>query len=115
MLKTGRVMTIVLLSLCAFVIERAATAADAGTDSEWRLLGGNADAWHYSALKGIDDHNIQRLGLAWVADIPSKDGRAGNPLVAEGVVYQSGPLGRIYANDLRTGKLLWRFAPQVKF
>ncbi|MDB6105834.1 MAG: luh [Gammaproteobacteria bacterium] len=115
MLKTGRVIAAFLLSFCAVVTGRAATASEAAAGSEWRLLGGNADAWHYSALDQISDHNVQRLGLAWMADIPSKDGLTGNPLVAEAVVYQSGPLGRIYANDVRTGKLLWRFGPQVNF
>jgi PQQ-dependent dehydrogenase (methanol/ethanol family) len=83
--------------------------------SEWPILGGSSDVQHYSPLSQINDHNVQQLGLAWRAEIPSKDGLVGNPLVADGVVFQSGPVGRIYANDVHTGRLLWTFAPQMSF
>jgi quinohemoprotein ethanol dehydrogenase len=39
----------------------------------------------------------------------------GNPLVADGVVYHSGAQGKIWANDLRTGRMLWEFDPKVRF
>lgn len=82
---------------------------------EWSLLGRTADMQHNSPLDQINAKTVSKLGLAWFADIPSLDGLVGNPLVVDGVVYQSGPLGRIYANDLRTGKLLWRFAADISF
>jgi PQQ-dependent dehydrogenase (methanol/ethanol family) len=90
---------------------KSSASAQAGT--EWRLLGGNSDQWHHSSLAQINDTNVHRLGLAWVAELDPGDGLVGNPLVADGVVYQSGPPGRIYANDIRTGKLLWTFMPEV--
>jgi quinohemoprotein ethanol dehydrogenase len=99
----------------ASYVSAAAAGGSEASRSEWTVIGGNAGVWHYSALKQINAENVKNLGLAWMADIPSKDGLVGNPLVADGVVYQSGPLGRIYANDVRTGKLLWRFAPEVHF
>jgi PQQ-dependent dehydrogenase (methanol/ethanol family) len=112
MLTILRYLTLVLLGLGG-----AATAIGAADvrNTDWTMLGGNAEVWHYSALNQINANTVKDLGLAWLADIPSKDGLVGNPLVANGVVFQSGPLGRIYANDLRTGKLLWRFTPEVKF
>lgn len=82
---------------------------------EWALLGGNANVWHYSALSQIDTANVKDLGLSWVADMPTRDGLVGNPLVKDGVVFLSGALGRIYANDVRTGKLVWQFSPNVDF
>jgi quinohemoprotein ethanol dehydrogenase len=92
---------------------QAKNTASPLTNTEWRLLGGNSDQWQHSALSQVNDRNVDKLGLAWVAEIPSGDGLVGNPLVADGVVYQSGPPGRIYANDTRTGKLLWTFNPEV--
>jgi non-ribosomal peptide synthetase component F len=80
---------------------KGATAPAA--NSEWPLLGGNSDQWQHSPLARINDKNVQKLGLAWVAEMGPGDGLVGNPLVADGVVYQSGPPGQIYANDLRTG------------
>jgi quinohemoprotein ethanol dehydrogenase len=79
------------------------------------VIGGNTDVWHYSPLKQINSGNVSQLGLAWMADMPSRDGLVGNPLVKDGVVYQSGPFGRIYANDVTNGKQLWVFSPDVNF
>jgi glucose dehydrogenase len=93
---------------------QAKGSASPGANSEWRLLGGNSDEWQHSSLAQINDKNVQRLGLAWVAEMGPGDGLVGNPLVADGVVYQSGPPGQIYANDLRTGKQLWTFYPEVE-
>lgn len=96
-----------------------ALAADHGMakadGSEWPLIGGNAETWHYSPLDQINKGNVKSLGLAWMADMPTKDGLVGNPLVKDGVVFQSGPFGRIYANDVRTGKALWQFSPDIEF
>jgi len=94
-----------------------AASARAGTDpaSEWRLLGNNADMQHFSSLAQINERNVRSLGLAWVAEIPSVDGLVGNPLIANGIIYQSGPQGRVYANDLATGRAVWTFNPHAKF
>ena len=35
---------------------------------------------------------VGKLGLAWFADIPSKDGLVGNPLVVDGVAYAGGAI-----------------------
>jgi PQQ-dependent dehydrogenase (methanol/ethanol family) len=90
-----------------------ASARPSEANSEWPLLGGNADQWQHSTLAQINDGNVQRLGLAWTAQMGPGDGLVGNPLVADGVVYQSGPPGKIYANDLSTGRSLWVFNPEV--
>lgn len=84
-------------------------------NSEWRLIGLNAEQQHFSALTQINDRTVKSLGLAWYADLPTEDGPSGVPLVADGVVYESGNLGRIFANDVRTGKALWVFDAQIRF
>jgi quinohemoprotein ethanol dehydrogenase len=81
---------------------------------EWPLLGGDFNQSQHSTSSQINDRNAHQLGLAWYADIPSGDGLVGNPLVKDGVIYQSGPMGQIFANDARTGKLLWTFVPEIK-
>ena len=97
---------------CASVV----TAAPAGnSNSEWPLFGNNNEQQFYSPMTQINDKNVKQLGLAWSADIPATDGLVGNPLVVDGVVYQSGSLNRVYANDVRTGKLLWVFDPHYIF
>jgi quinohemoprotein ethanol dehydrogenase len=87
---------------------------DSGLD-QWTILGNGSDQQYYSAATQISVENVRQLGLVWYADMPVGDGLVGNPLVADGVIYQGGPPGAIYANDLQTGKLLWQFTPQVEY
>jgi glucose dehydrogenase len=93
----------------------AGSAHSQSPNSQWLHLGNNADVQHYSPLAQINDKTVPQLKLAWAADIPSLDGLVGNPLVAGGMVYQSGPQGRVYANDVRTGKLVWHFDAKTRF
>jgi PQQ-dependent dehydrogenase (methanol/ethanol family) len=93
-----------------------ACSGPAGTrNTNWELLGNSAEMQHHSALSVISDATISRLGLAWAADIPARDGLVGNPLIKDGVVFQSGALGWVFANDLRTGKQLWTYEPKPDF
>ncbi|TXS90339.1 PQQ-dependent dehydrogenase, methanol/ethanol family [Parahaliea maris] len=101
-----------LLSTRPAPVESSAAEDDAGS---WSILGRTSDVTHHSPLTQINTDSVEKLGLAWSAVIPSIDGLVGNPLVKDGVVYQSGALGRVYANDARTGELLWRFDPEIKF
>jgi quinohemoprotein ethanol dehydrogenase len=100
-------------TILAAAVTTTGTAATpdpgAAPNSEWRLIGLNAEQQHFSPLKQINDKNIGDLGLAWFTDMPTVDGLVGVPLVADGTIYQSGPIGRIYANDVRTGRALWTF------
>ncbi len=105
----------VLLVMAATSNPSAAAEDKSDPNAEWRVLGNGAEAQHHSPLKQVNDKSVTKLGLAWVAEIPSPDGLSGNPLVANGIVYQSGPQGRVYANDLRTGASVWTFDAHTKF
>lgn len=85
------------------------------SNSEWRLIGLNAEQQHFSPNTQINDGNAKSLGLAWSYDMPTKDGSTGVPLIADGVIYQSGALGKVFANDVRTGKAIWTFDAEIKF
>jgi PQQ-dependent dehydrogenase (methanol/ethanol family) len=102
-----------------FAFTASLCSADSRTgveaDTQWSLPGGNAEMQHYSPLTGIDANNVSHLGLAWFSDVFSKDGLLDNPLVVDGVVYLSGVRSRIWAIDVRNGKLLWEFDPKVRF
>lgn len=84
-------------------------------NTDWAVLGNGDDAQFHSDLKQIDRGNATELGLAWVGEIPTEDGLVGNPLVKDGLVFQSGGLGRVYASDVRTGELVWRYEPEHDF
>src|SRR5579859_5200342 len=81
--------------------------------TDWSIIGNGDDQRYFSPLTGINERNVGKLGIAWVADMPAKDGLVDNPLIVDGVIYQSGPLSRVYATDARTGKLLWESGPQI--
>jgi len=95
--------------------DAAGTPSAAPLNSEWRFIGNNLEQQHFSPLTQINDRTVKTLGLAWFADMPSKDGMTGVPLVADGVVYQSGAIGKVFANDVRTGKLVWSFDANIRF
>jgi quinohemoprotein ethanol dehydrogenase len=88
-------------------------AASLSKDDEWAYLGGGPESHQYSPLSQINSENIGRLGLLWYSDLPIPEGLIGNPLVKDGVVYQSGPWGRAVATDVVTGKTLWLFDPHL--
>lgn len=103
-----------LLGALPLAAGHAATPTSAA-NSEWRLIGGNEYEQHYSPLARINSRNVRSLKLAWYADMPTADGLTGIPIVVDGVVYQSGALGKAWANDVRSGKPLWTFDAGIAF
>lgn len=87
-----------------------------GIESEpgaWLTVGRDFGKTHYSPLDVINGENVDRLGLAWEFATQTARGMEATPIMADGVMYTSGVAGRVYALDAATGKLLWRFEPQV--
>lgn len=84
-------------------------------NTDWAYLGNRPEMTHSSDLSLINTENVGQLGLAWVADMPARDGLVGNPLVKNGVVFQSGSLGQVFANRLDDGELLWSFTPSFEY
>ena len=85
----------------------------AATNKDWALIGGNDYEQHFSELKQINTNTVGKLGLRWFADMPTKDGLTGNPIVVNDMIFQSGALGKAWAHDLKTGKQLWEFNPNI--
>src|SRR5437660_7054947 len=95
-------------------VNEARVMSDAATGNNWLLNGRTFDAGHFSPLQQITDKNIGGLGLAWFLDIDGAMGVVSEPIVVDGVIYLSAPLSKVYAVDAATGKLLWKFDPQVR-
>ena len=95
------------------LVAMAGCSRDAGTlaNTDWSLLGNSPEMQHHSDLAEINAKTVGRLGLAWWTEMPSAYGLVGNPLVQDGIVFQGGPGGQVFANDVRTGKQLWTFNP----
>ena len=80
---------------------------------DWDNPGGDWAQSHFSRLTDIDKANVARLGFAWAHDLGTNRVQEATPVVIGGVMYTSGPLGRVYAFDAATGRALWSFVPTV--
>lgn len=103
-------------ALCLILAAGAARA-------DWPHYAGDAGATRYSPLTQIDRDNVARLKPAWTfhaGDVVAggEDGpRSGfetTPLMLDGRLYLTTPLGRVIALDPVTGKQLWAFDPKVE-
>ena len=92
----------------------AAAQARGSVDVPWAMYGLDTAETHYSPLKQIDTTNVARLGLAWAADLDAFPGQIqGTPLVVDGTIYATGPWSVVVAVDARTGRVKWRWDPQI--
>ncbi len=91
----------------------APVAAVSLPDAEWRKHGLNEAETRFSELADINDGNVQKLGLAWYFDYPTARGLEATPLIVDGVIYTTGSWSMVFANDARSGELLWFYDPQV--
>ena len=87
-------------------------AADSEPGS-WLSHGRNYAEDRMSPLTQINKENIKDLGLAWYFDTDTSRGLEASPLVIDGVIYSTGSWSKVFANDARTGELLWSYDPQV--
>nr|WP_087575065.1 PQQ-binding-like beta-propeller repeat protein [Sphingomonas sp. CDS-1] len=99
----------------AALLAQSPQKSDIANPSEWQTYGNGAGQLFYSPLDQINDRNVSTLGLSWSVDLPARDGPFGNTLVAGDIAYESVAGGRIYAVDVRAGKLLWQFEPEINF
>ncbi|HJQ19191.1 MAG TPA: pyrroloquinoline quinone-dependent dehydrogenase [Gemmatimonadaceae bacterium] len=101
----------------------ATTALDAQQPAaDWRVYGRDAGGSRYSPLTQITRTNVRQLVPAWTfhtgeLDVDTKNGRPPalevTPIVVDGMMYVSTPLGRVYALDPATGTQKWRFDASV--
>jgi PQQ-dependent dehydrogenase (methanol/ethanol family) len=126
--KVGSViLAVVLLALlvCAFTGREAKSqSASAGvTDAQivnadsqpenWLTQGRTYTEQRFSPLKEINDHNTNRLGLAWYFDLDTHRGQEATPVVVDGVMYFTTAWSNVFALDAATGARLWSYDPKV--
>jgi quinohemoprotein ethanol dehydrogenase len=95
-------------------VTEARVAAETAGGNNWLLNGRTFDSKHFGPLQQITDKNIGGLGLAWSLDIESGMGVVSEPIVVDGVIYVSAPLSIVYAVDAVSGKVIWKFDPQIR-
>ena len=75
---------------------------------EWPTYNGNLNGNRHSPLDQVNQRNVRKLALQWVYSIPYF-GLETTPLVADGVMYVTGP-NQVYALDPRSGQEIWRYS-----
>ncbi len=94
-------------------VDQARLLAADRNAGEWMSGGRTFDEQRFSPLAQINDRTVSRLGLAWYADIDTERGMESSPLVIDGVLYNVQPWNIVTAYDAKTGRVLWKYDPQV--
>ncbi len=81
--------------------------------ANWLAYGRTYSEQRFSPLKQINDHNAERLGLAWSFDLDTNRGQEATPLVVDGVMYFTSAWSKVFAVNAATGALLWSYDPKV--
>ncbi|MFN7913860.1 MAG: pyrroloquinoline quinone-dependent dehydrogenase [Vicinamibacterales bacterium] len=116
-------VTAILLGLAAAatVAQRPAPSDVAAT--EWRHYGSDAASSKYSRVNQITRTNVNRLDVAWRWSTPDNEivksnparpyGYQDTPLLVNGVLYTTTPLGVVAAIDPNTGRTIWTWDPET--
>src|SRR5689334_3422069 len=108
------------LSATALVaLATTAAAQNARENGEWRTYGHDAANTRYAPLAQITRENVARLTVAWTYRTGEVDSTRfhirrdfrfeATPLMVDGTLYLSTPLGRVIALDPATGRERWTF------
>ncbi len=104
--RTGLFLLLLLAAGCR-------NAASSYPGSDWTSHHGGYDEGAYSALDRIDADNVAGLGLAWSLDLDGEQTLEATPLAIGGTLYFTGSTSRVYAVDGASGKLLWKYDPEI--
>ena len=120
----GAALALCLLSATSLAMARSAPPSkpppvngamirDAGDGTNWPSYGRTYDENHFSPLREINRQSIGKLGLAWSFDLGTLQRSDSQLLEANGIVFAASGLSVLQAIDVRSGKLLWRYDPDV--
>lgn len=92
-------------------VDRARLLAADKQPQNWFTTGRDFGKGHFSPLRQINKQTVDRLGLAWQYDTHTVRGLEATPVVVDGVMYTTGPIGQVYALDAKTGAEIWTYDP----
>jgi quinohemoprotein ethanol dehydrogenase len=94
-------------------IDSAAITANSATSKDWPTYGLDYAETRFSKLNQITAQNVGSIGLMWTYNLESIRGVEATPLVVDGIMYVTAPWSVVHAVDVRSGKRIWTFDPQV--
>ncbi len=77
--------------------------------NNWLTYWGDYSGHHYSSLTQVNTTNVKNLQAKWAVQMPGDGTLESTPLVVDGVMYTSGPVGQVYALDAATGRQIWKY------
>jgi quinoprotein glucose dehydrogenase len=107
----------VLFPLILLSLPRASAPAQRPAATEWPAYGGDAGGSRFAPLTQIDRSNVASLQPAWryrTGELePGSRSFEATPILVDGTLFLSTPLGKIIALDPVTGAERWRFDAKV--
>ena len=107
---------------CILLLSALSASGSAQAPAEWPAYGRDAGGSRYSPLTQVTRENVNRLTTAWTyhtnetGPAPARGAPPAletTPIMVEGTLFISTPLGRVIALDPVTGTQRWAFDPQV--
>ena len=83
------------------------------TPEEWLSYGRDYYEARHSPLDQVNKSTVDSLGLSWYINLGTKRGIEATPIVANGIMYFTGPWSKVYAVDLRKREVIWEYDPEV--
>lgn len=75
----------------------------------WLTYWGDYAGHHYSPLSQINTSNVTGLQAQWAVQMPGDGTLESTPVVVDGVMYTTGPVGQVFALDAATGRQIWKY------
>lgn len=82
--------------------------------ADWLTYYGSYNGSRFSTLKQIDTSNVQRLVVKWAFQTGPDENFEVTPLVIDGTMYITNNRGHVFALDAATGRMIWRYNPDVR-
>jgi PQQ-dependent dehydrogenase (methanol/ethanol family) len=94
-------------------VDDARLARADADQANWLTYGRTYEEQRHSPLTQIEEGTLDRLGLAWFADMGTIRGLEATPLVVDGTLYVTSSWSIIHAFDAATGQRRWTYDPRV--
>src|ERR1700732_4560278 len=109
----GQVLSPQRIRSITSAIDGNAIIANAKTTKDWLSYGLDYSESRYSKLSQINTESVKNLGLKWTYNLESLRGVEATPLIVDGIMYVSASWSVVHAIDVRTGKRIWTYDPEV--
>jgi alcohol dehydrogenase (cytochrome c) len=81
--------------------------------ANWLTYSGGYESHRFSQLSEINRQNVAQLKPAWVYQLRRTGVFETSPIVVDGVMYITEPPSTVTALDVRTGRPLWTYSPNI--